>query len=185
MIKPSQFTQQMIDFQKTSFLSFYKAATAVQKQANSALDLVLNQVPWIPSEGRQAISDWLGTCRQEGDRFKTYVEKSFSNLGIYFSPEAVTKTKKSAKPSAAKAKKAAAVPAKKAAPAETQKAASVETKPAKVIPVRKTSAVEPKKVVAGPATKATPAAVKKAAPVEPGPAKPIPQKKTDAPTKES
>jgi hypothetical protein len=185
MIKPSHFTQQMIDFQKTSFLSFYKAATTVQKQANSALDLMLNQVPWIPSEGRQVISDWLGTCRQEGDRFKTYVEKSFSNLGMYFSLETATKTKKPAKPSAAKVKKAAAVPAKKAAPAETKKVAPVETKTAKVIPVKKTSTVDPKKVVAEPVTKAAPAAAKKAAPVETEPAKTIPQKKTDVPTKES
>lgn len=193
MIKPSQFAQQMIDLQKTSFLSLYKAATTVQKQASSALDLMLNQVPWIPSEGRQVISDWLGTCQQEGDRFKTYVEKSYANLGMYFSPEAVAKTTKTAKPSAAKAKKvstaapkkAAVVPAKKAAPAVTKKAAPVETKKTKTIPVKKASTAEPKKAVAEPATKAATAVAKKAAPVETEPAKTIPEKKTDVSTKES
>jgi chemotaxis protein histidine kinase CheA len=193
MIKPSQFTQQMIDLQKTSFLNLYKAATTVQKQASSAMDLMLNQAPWIPSESRHVISDWLDTCQQESDRFKTYVEKSFANLGMYFSPKAAAKTDRAAKPSAAKAKKvstagpkkAAAAPAKKATPATTKKAAPVESKPAKVVPVKKTATVEPKTAVAEPAKKAAPAVTEKAAPVETQPAKTMPEKKADAPTKES
>lgn len=193
MIKPSQFTQQMIDLQKTSFLNLYKAATTVQKQASSAMDLMLNQAPWIPSESRHFISDWLETCQQESDRFKTYVEKSFANLGMYFSPEAAAKTTKTAKRSAAKAKKASAAapkkaavaPAKKAAPATTKTAAPVESKPAKAIPVKKVTAVEPRKAVAEPAKKAAPAMTEKAAPVETQPVKPHPEKKADAPRKES
>lgn len=169
MIKSSQFTQQMIDLQKTSFLSLYKAASTMQKQASSAMDLMLNQVPWIPSEGRQVISDWLGTCQQEGDRFKTYVEKSFANLGMYFSPQAVVKTAKAAKPSAAKAKKktsaaepkkAVAEPAKKASPQVVKEASPVATKPA------------------------TTDEMKKAAPVETKPTKTIPSKKADVQKKE-
>lgn len=169
MIKPSQFTQQMIDLQKTSFLNLYKAATTVQKQANSAMDLMLNQVPWIPSEGRQAISDWLGTCQQEGDRFKAYVEKSFANLGMYFSPEAVAKTTKTAKPSAAKAKKASTAEPKKAAAEPTKKAAAEPSK----------------KAVAEPAKQASPAVTKEAAPVETKPAETITAKKADVSKKES
>ena len=162
MIKPSLFTQQMIDLQRTAFLSLYKAASTMQKQANSAMDLMLNQAPWIPSEGHQAISDWLGTCQQEGDRFKTYVEKSFDNLGMYFSPKAVAKTKKAVKPSAAKAKKAAAAapkkvvvkPPKKTAVPVTKKAAPVETKSAKTIPAEKATPVETKPAKTIPAKKA-------------------------------
>lgn len=184
MIKPSQFTQQMIDLQKTSFLSLYKAASTMQKQANSAMDLMLNQAPWIPSESRQVISDWLGTCQQEGDRFQTYVEKSFANLGMYFSPKAVAKTKKAAKPSTAKAKKAtaappkkaAAEPPKKAAAPVTKKTAPVETKPTKIIPAIKATAVETKPV------KTT--SVEKATPVETKPTKTIPEKKADVLKKE-
>ncbi len=161
MIKPYQFTQQMIDLQKTSFLSLYQAASTMQKQANSAMDLMLNQVPWIPSEGRQVISDWLGTCQKEGDRFKAYVEKSFANLGSYFSPQAVAKTAKAAKPSAAKSKKASAAkpkkavaePAKKASPAVTIRTEPVETKPVKAIPAKKAEPVETKPEITIPAEK--------------------------------
>lgn len=168
MIKPSQFTQQMIDLQKTSFLSLYKAATSVQKQASSTMDLVLNQLPWIPNESRQVISDWLGTCQQEGDRFKAYIEKSFSNLGMYFSPEAVAKTTQPAKPSAAKAKKAS----------------TTEPKKAIAEPVKKAVAEPAKKEVAEPSKKAAPEVTKKAAPVETKPAKTITAKKADVPKKE-
>lgn len=192
MIKPSQFTEQMIDLQKTSFLNLYKAATTVQKQASSAMDLMLNQAPWIPSESRHIISDWMDTCQQESDRFQTYVEKSFANLGMYFSPKAAAKTTKTAKPKASKAKKVstagpkkAAAPAKKETPAAPKKAAPVESEPAKVIPVKKAATVEPKTAVAEPAKEAAPPVTEKTAPVETQPTKPIPEKKADAPTKES
>lgn len=192
MIKPSQFTEQMIDLQKTSFLNLYKAATTVQKQASSAMDLMLNQAPWIPSESRHIISDWMDTCQQESDRFQTYVEKSFANLGMYFSPKAAAKTTKAAKPKASKAKKVstagpkkATAPAKKATPAAPKKAAPVESEPAKVIPVKKAATVEPKTVAAEPAKEAAPPVTEKTAPVETQPTKPIPEKKADAPTKES
>lgn len=182
MTKSSQFTQQMIDFQKTSFLNIYKAAATVQKQASSAMDLMLNQAPWIPSDSRHVISEWLDTCQQESDRFKTYVEKSIANLGIYFSPEAMAKTTKRAKPSAAKAKKvstagpkkADAAPAKKVTQAVTKKAVPVESKPTKVIPVKKPPTAEPKK--------AAPAVTEKAAPLKTQQTKTTPEKKTDAPS---
>ena len=177
MIKPSQFTQQMIDLQKTSFLSLYKAATSVQKQASSAMDLMLNQLPWIPSEGRQVISDWLGSCQQEGARFKTYVEKSFANLGMYFSPEAVAKTAKPAKPSAAKVKKAST--------AEPKKAAAEPTKKVVAEPAQKAAAEPAQKAVAEPAQKADPTMTKKTEPVETKPAKTITAKKADVLKKES
>jgi FtsZ-interacting cell division protein ZipA len=192
MIKPSQFTEQMIDLQKTSFLNLYKAATTVQKQASSAMDLMLNQAPWIPSESRHIISDWMDTCQQESDRFQTYVEKSFANLGMYFSPKAAAKTTKTAKPKASKAKKVstagpkkAAAPAKKETPAAPKKAAPVESEPAKVIPVKKAATVEPKTAVAEPAKEAAPPVTEKTAPVKTQPAKTMPEKKADAPTKES
>jgi hypothetical protein len=193
MMKPSQVTQQMIDLQKTSFLNLCKAATTVQKQASSAMDLMLNQAPWIPTESRQAISGWLDTCQQESDRFKTYVEESFANLDTYLSPKASTKTKKAAKPSAAKAKKASAARSKKTgaasvaktAPAAVQKAAPAETRPAKVIPVNKPTTVEPIGAGTEPAKKASPAEKKKSAPVQTPPVvKSIAEKKIEAPVKE-
>jgi hypothetical protein len=193
MIQPSLFTQQMIDLQRASFLSLYKAASTMQKQANSAMDLMLNQAPWIPSESRHVISDWLDTCQQESDRFATYVEKSFANLGIYFSPETAAKTAKTAKPSAAKAKKvstagpkkAAGEPTKKVTQAANKKAAPVESKPTKNIPANKISTGEPNKPVAEPAQKAASAVTETAAPAATQPAKTIPEKKADAPLKES
>jgi hypothetical protein len=193
MIKPSPFTQQMIDLQKTSFLNLCKAATTVQKQASSAMNLMLNQSPWIPSESRHLISGWLDTCRQEGDRFETYVEESFTNLGLYFSPKAQAKTAKTAKSSAAKAKKvstakpkkAVAAPAKKATPAVMKKAAPVGPPPAKVISVKKAATDGPEKPIAAPAGKAAPAVNEKAAPVGARPTKAMPDKEAEAPAKES
>jgi Na+-transporting NADH:ubiquinone oxidoreductase subunit NqrC len=192
MMKPSQFTQQMIDLQKTSILNLCKVAASLQKQTNSAMDLMLNQAPWIPAESRHAISGWLDTCRQQGDRFNTYVDNSFTHLESCFSPKTAARVTKPAKPSAAKAKKVSAarptksaVPAKKATAAVARKAAPDESRQAKVISVEKAATVEPKRVVAAPAKKATPAVTPVAAPVETPPAKAMPEKRAGTSSKES
>lgn len=174
MLKANQLAQQMIDFQKFSFLSCYDAATAVQNQATSAMDLMLNQAAWVPSEGRQAISAWIDTCQRERDRFKAYVEKSYANLGMYFTDKPTAAPTKTKKPATPKTKKAVAAQPKKAAPAESKQAAPVE--PKKAAP-EKSAPAEVKKVA--------PVETKKAAPVEPRTTKTVSAKKTSAAKKQS
>ena len=75
-----QFTKQVIDFQKTSFSSWYDAVSLLQNQASSAVDTMIDQSTWIPEEGRQAISSWISVCEQERDRLKSYIDDSFAGV---------------------------------------------------------------------------------------------------------
>ena len=145
MIKASQLTQQMIDFQKLTFISYFDAASAMQHQAASTMDLMLNQAGWIPHEGRQAIAAWMDACNEECDRFKTYVEQSFASLGMCFSATKAVVPAKAAKPAVAKPKKTVAAQPKKAVKRETSKTVPAEEK--KVAPV-KTASATPKTVKA-------------------------------------
>lgn len=95
----NQIAKQVIDFQKTSFSSWYDAVSLMQNQAVSTLDTMLDQSTWIPEEGRQAISSWINVCEQERDRLKSYIDDSFTGA------EKLVATAK--KPSAAKPKKSA------------------------------------------------------------------------------
>ena len=172
MITASQLAQQMIDFQKCSFFSCYDAAAAMQNQATSTLDLMLTQAAWVPSEGRQAISTWMDTCQQERDRLKAYVEKSYTNLGMFFTDKPAAAPAKTKKPAAPKEKKTIKAKPTKAAPVEVKKATPAE--------VKKVAPVETKKVAPVETKKAAPVETKKAAPVEPQTTKTAAVKQTGA-----
>lgn len=166
MITPNQFAQQMIELQKTSFISCYEAASTLQAKAGSTLDRMLGQAQWIPSESHKIITDWLSTCNQERDRFKAYVEKSYANLGIYFTKEAVAKT---GKPSGQTAKtSAAAAPEKKASAAEPEKKAPTAAEPEKPAPAKSAAPAESPKAAASGSKPMKSAAVKKTAAVKKG-----------------
>lgn len=185
MITPNQFAKQMIELQKTSFISCYEAASMLQAKAGSTLDHMLGQAQWIPSESRKIITDWLTTCDQERDRFKAYVEKSYANLGMYFAKEAVAKAGKTGKPSGKTTKTSAAAPEKKAPSVVPEKTASaaVPEKTASVAVPEKTASVaaeSEKTAPAMPAKAAAPAKPPKAAASGSKPMKSTAEKKTAA-----
>jgi len=80
MMQYNQIAKQAIDFQKSSFNSWYNAVTMVQDQAAAAVDTMMNQNRLVPEEGRQAIKSWVNVCQEERNRFKAYVEDSFSGF---------------------------------------------------------------------------------------------------------
>jgi hypothetical protein len=76
----SNFTKQIVDFQKMAFTNWISATTMVQDHTTSAVNTILNQNAWIPEQGRKAAEEWMGACQQEQVRFKNLVEKSFSSV---------------------------------------------------------------------------------------------------------
>lgn len=79
----AEITKQMIDFQKMSFSNWYNAIAMVQDQATSAMDMMLDQSTWVPEDGRKAVQGWLGACQEERDRFKSYIDGSFTSVEKY------------------------------------------------------------------------------------------------------
>jgi hypothetical protein len=97
----TQITKQVMDFQKMSFDTWYSAVAMMQHQAVSAMDLMLDQSSWLPEDGRQAIRQWINACKQEGGRFKSYVDDSFAGFEKYLNESqklAASKAKKSSNP---------------------------------------------------------------------------------------
>lgn len=125
MIEANPITKQVLDFQKGAFSSWYGAMSTLQKQAALTVDKMLNQAIWIPDEGREAILSWVSAWQNEGDRFKTYAEESFSGL----EKRLVIEIKATpAKPKKPEAKEAAPAKPKKPAAEEKKAASFQETK---------------------------------------------------------
>ena len=87
----TEITKQVIDFQKMSFSNWYNAMAMVQDQTTSAMDMVLDQSTWVPEDGRKAAQNWLNVCQEERNRFKVYVDESFSSMEKF-----IAKSKKAA-----------------------------------------------------------------------------------------
>lgn len=124
----NEITKQAFDFQKGAFARWYDAMTTIQDRAALAVDTMLDQTTWIPDEGRRVISSWIGTCKNERDRYKVYMEESFSVLEKHLAQDTKDSPARRDKP-AAEAKTAAPVIKSKAAAVEEKKAsAAQETK---------------------------------------------------------
>ena len=127
----NEITKQALDFQKGVFASWYGAMSILQDQAALAMDTMLDQTVWIPDQGRQVISSWVSTCKNERDRFKVYMDESFSGLEKFFAQEIKAAPARLAKPAAE---------VNTATPEKKSKAAAVEEKKAPVAQDTKQSA---------------------------------------------
>ena len=76
----NEITKQALDFQKGVFASWHGAMSILQDQAALAVDTMLDQTSWIPDQGRQVISSWVTTCKNERDRLRFIWTKAFPAL---------------------------------------------------------------------------------------------------------
>ncbi len=99
-------SKQIMEFQKLTFTNCFDAVVMLQDQATSAMSRTVQQNTRLPEEGQKMIQSWVDACRQERERFRTYVDNGFSYIETCFAVEQpVRKTAKKAK--AVKKKKVA------------------------------------------------------------------------------
>jgi hypothetical protein len=67
----------------------------IQDQAAVAVETMMNQTSLVPEDGRQSINSWLNACQAERNRFKSYVEDSFSGLEKHLAPKSKSAVAKS------------------------------------------------------------------------------------------
>lgn len=77
--------KQMIDFQKNTFDNSFKAMTTLQEQGEKMVSMFLEQSPWLPDEGRKAVTNWIKAYKKGREDFKSAVDKNFSQVQKYFS----------------------------------------------------------------------------------------------------
>ncbi|BBO69885.1 hypothetical protein DSCA_38150 [Desulfosarcina alkanivorans] len=93
--------QQMLAFQKESFAAFQNLWELTQNQASDSVSQMMDQSPWMPEKGRQAMEKWLTLMNRERKRYTAYVERGFAIYDQMFSPPKAatapkTKTKRTA-----------------------------------------------------------------------------------------
>lgn len=79
--------RQFIEFQKTTFDNSFKAMATLQQQSEQMVNMILDQTPWLPPEGRKAVVEWLSAYQTGRDEFRAYVESNFEKVKNYFSEQ--------------------------------------------------------------------------------------------------
>jgi hypothetical protein len=60
------------------------AAMAVQDQSQKTLEILLDQSPVVPQEGKRAINDWLEACRHQTTAIKSVIEEGFRPFNLHY-----------------------------------------------------------------------------------------------------
>ncbi len=83
--------KQMINFNRTTFESTLGAMCMLQEQSEKMMSTFVEQAPWIPGEGKKAISDMAAMYKKGCAEFKKAVDESFDKLEAYFDQADMTK----------------------------------------------------------------------------------------------
>lgn len=93
-MEPKVIAKQMIDFQRASFDNAFNAVVMFQNQAERMTKTTLDQMVWIPEEGRKAINEWAEAYKKGRDNFKEAVDDNFQKVESLFSEVKKTTTRK-------------------------------------------------------------------------------------------
>jgi len=83
-MEQGKIAKQMIDFHKATFDNTFNAMSVLQEQTERMVTMFLEQSPWVPEEGRKAISDWVKTYKKGRTDFKVTVDDSFKKVDDFF-----------------------------------------------------------------------------------------------------
>jgi hypothetical protein len=73
-------TRKAIELHKTAFHNTYDSVVAVQEQAESAINALIKQTPWLPEEGKKVIELWGSQYKKGRDDFRTAVDEGYKKI---------------------------------------------------------------------------------------------------------
>jgi len=86
--------QQMLAFQKETFAAFQNLWELTQNQASDTVNQMMDQSPWMPEKGHQAMKKWLMLMNQERKRYTAFVDRGFAICDKMFAPPKAATTPK-------------------------------------------------------------------------------------------
>ena len=80
---PKQMMKQMFDFNKTAVEKTFTAMSVMQDQTEKMFNLWMDQNKGFPEEGKKAIAEWVKTCKNGRDEFKTKIDEGYNKIEEY------------------------------------------------------------------------------------------------------
>jgi polyhydroxyalkanoate synthesis regulator phasin len=91
-MQTEKFAKEMIDLQKTTFNNTFDAMAMVQDHAEKLVETALDQITWLPEEGRNVIDEWIAVCKKGRTDFKGMVDDGFVKLTDIFTDTPTVKS---------------------------------------------------------------------------------------------
>ena len=76
--------KQMVEFNKTVFDQGYHAMEILRDQNQKITSTVLNQVKWLPEEGKKSVGEWMKLYNQGCSNFKKTVDQNYKSIEDLF-----------------------------------------------------------------------------------------------------
>ncbi|MCH7908785.1 MAG: hypothetical protein IIB38_04125 [Candidatus Hydrogenedentes bacterium] len=117
--RAAQLTISVIDFQKAAFDNIIDFIGRLQEQTGKVLHEAVDNLSWVPGEGKEVVDEWIKTVNKGRKDFKRSTDKSFDLISKFVKRiEGERSAKKSTAKKAASKKTVARkkAPAKKAGP---------------------------------------------------------------------
>jgi hypothetical protein len=84
-MEQGKITKQMIEFHKTTFDNTFNAMTILQEQTEKMVNMFLEQQsPWMPAEGKKAVTDWIKAYKRGREDFKAAVDDNYKKVEDFF-----------------------------------------------------------------------------------------------------
>ncbi len=80
----TKFIKQTIDFNKNIFNNLFNATVMLQDQAERLSRTLLDQVSWIPEEGKGLVNEWIEACKKERENYKHKADAGFQQIETFF-----------------------------------------------------------------------------------------------------
>jgi len=75
-----QIFKQMTQFNKTAFDNSYNAMETLREQNEKMTNSLLDQVTWMPEEGKKVINEWMKGYKKGCEDFKKIVDQNYKNV---------------------------------------------------------------------------------------------------------
>ena len=89
--------KQMIEYHKAAFETYFNSILMLQEQTTKSLDNMLKQSPWIPSQTKSSINEWIGIYKKVTTDFKESIDQNYAKMEELLTPDtegSKSKTKK-------------------------------------------------------------------------------------------
>ena len=79
-----QIIKQMVEFNQTAFDNTFDAIVIIQNQTEQIATKMMDQVEWLPVEGRSAIDNWVEIYKTSRKNLKVQVDNNYKQIEKLF-----------------------------------------------------------------------------------------------------
>lgn len=80
----NEILKQVINYHKAAFDTGFNSVVMLHEQTSKAVDNILRQSPWIPSQTKSLFNEWSDMYKKSTLDFKEAADQNYSKLEEYF-----------------------------------------------------------------------------------------------------